>query len=211
MKRKLLSIVQIINIISILIFFNTVIHDDLISYILTRALLIYQFIWIILGLYLLYQRKIRGPDYVLLFLFPLLLLQYVVKGYSSGLASLPSDIRVLPRMRATVAYEILHDSGRLDPLLEPHLAYPQEFIVVYILKLVTSRLIVELYEGVMKPLSLIFWTILMMLLYESVFKDIRYAIAELSLVGLLTALLLTFLPGYSSEVGYASQRIFYYR
>jgi hypothetical protein len=135
----------------------------------------------------------------------------VVKGYSSGLASLPSDIRVLPRMRATVAYEILHDSGRLDPLLEPHLAYPQEFIVVYILKLVTSRLIVELYEGVMKPLSLIFWTILMMLLYESVFKDIRYAIAELSLVGLLTALLLTFLPGYSSEVGYASQRIFYYR
>ena len=106
-------------------------------------------------------------------------------------------------MRASVAYEMLHDLGHLDPRLDPHLAYPQEFMVLSTLKLITSRPIIELYEGVMKIISLTFWTIFILLLYKFVFKDIRYTVAEFFLVGLITALLLTFPPGYSGEMSYA--------
>jgi hypothetical protein len=106
-------------------------------------------------------------------------------------------------MRASVAYEMLHDLGHLDPQLDPHLAYPQEFMVLSTLKLITSRPIIELYEGVMKIISLTFWTIFILLLYKFVFKDIRYTVAEFFLVGLMTALLLTFPPSYSSEMSYA--------
>jgi hypothetical protein len=127
----------------------------------------------------------------------------VVKGYSSGFALLSSDIKVLPRMRASTAYEMLRDSGRLDPQLDPHLAYPQEFMVLYILSLITSQPVIELYEGVMKLASITFWTVFAMLLYKFIFKDIGHPLLEFFLVGLLTALLLTFSPGYSGEVSYA--------
>jgi len=156
-----------------------------------------------LGLCVFYRRKIRELEYVLLFLLPLLLLQYVVKGYSSGFAVLPSDIQVLPRMRASVTYEMLHDLGHLYPQLDPHLAYPQEFMVLHILGLITSRSIVELYEGVMKTISLISWIAFAMLLHKHILKDTGYSSLEFSLVGLTTSLLLTFPPGYSNEMSYA--------
>jgi len=202
MKRALL-VMQIINVISILIFFNTIIHDYLSSYILTRAIIVFQFIWIISGLSLLCKQKITELDFVLLFLLSLLLLQYVVKGYSSGFTSLPLNIQVLPRMRASTAYEMLRDLGRLDPQLDPHLAYPQEFMVLHILSLITSRPIIELYEGVMKIVSLTFWIVFAVFLYKFIFKDIRCSLLEFFLVGLVTALLSTFPPGYSGEVSYA--------
>ena len=138
MRNTSLTIVQIINVATILVSFNTIIHSYLFSHTLTRAVLIFQFIWVMLGLCVFYRRKIRELEYVLLFLLPLLLLQYVVKGYSSGFAVLPSDIQVLPRMRASVTYEMLHDLGHLYPQLDPHLAYPQEFMVLHILGLITS-------------------------------------------------------------------------
>jgi len=206
MKRALL-VMQIINVISILIFFNTIIHDYLFSYTLTRTIIVLQFIWIMFGFSLFCKRKIAELDFVLLFLLPLLLLQYVVKGYSSGFALLSSDIKVLPRMRASTAYEMLHNLGHLDPQLDPHLAYPQEFIVLHILSLITSRPVIELYEGVMKIVSLTFWSVFAVLLYKflykSVFEDTGCSLPGLFLVGLVTVLLLTFPPGYSGEVSYA--------
>ena len=202
----MLTVVQFINFVIILVSFNTIIHSYPFSYTLTRAVLIFQLIWVMLGQYIFYRRKIRGLEYVLLFLLPLLLLQYVVEGYSSGFAVLPLDIQVLPRMRASVAYEMLHDLGYLYPQLDPHLAYPQEFMILHILRLITSRPIIELYEGVMKTVSLIFWIIFVMLLHEytkNILKDARYSSFEYFLVRLTASLLLTFPPGYSGEMSYA--------
>jgi len=172
MRHILFIIVQIINIVTIFVSTNTIIHSYLFSYTLTRAVLIFQFIWVMLGLHIFYRQKIKELEYVLLFLLPLLLLQYVIKGYSSGFAVLSSDIQVLPRMRASVAYEMLHDLGHLYLQLDPHLAYPQEFMVLHILRLITSRPIIELYESVMKTVSLIFWIIFAVLLHKFIFKNI---------------------------------------
>jgi len=127
-----------------------------------------------------------------------------IKGFSGGLSLLHPNLEILPRMRASVAFKALADTAHLDASIDPHLVYPQEFIIVYVLKLITGGSIIDLYEIAMKSLSIAFWLILALLLFKLMNSlELQSRITRCLLITLLTSILVTFQPGYSEEVSYA--------
>jgi len=91
------------------------------NYIFSRVVILIQIVYIITALYILVYRGMNVAYFIVFSVLPLLLLRFFVKGYSLGLSCLPADAHILPLMRASVAYQMLTDSGRLV-YIDPHLA-----------------------------------------------------------------------------------------
>lgn len=171
---------------------------------ISRGVIAFQFIWLGVGVVLLCGRRINELWYTFFFLLPIIMLTKFIKGFSGGLSLLHPNLEILPRMRASVAFKALADTAHLDASIDPHLVYPQEFIIVYVLKLITGGSIIDLYEIAMKSLSIAFWLILALLLFKLMNSlELQSRITRCLLITLLTSILVTFQPGYSEEVSYA--------
>jgi len=137
-----LLIMALILCFTIYVFLSSVVVSNalMLSWIV-RVMLLLHFSLGFLGLMLILLQRSRKEILLyyiaILMLAPLYVSDLVFKGYLSY--SLDNDEHtVIPSMRSTAANMMLDSTGKLDVRLDPHYLYPLEYLVVYILKIISG-------------------------------------------------------------------------